>query len=342
MSGGVDSTISAAILKNQGFEVHGFFMQLPLPDLELHMERLRQLAGDMDIPLHVINLKQHFTDTVIHYFTKTYQMGQTPNPCIFCNKTVKFGALLSSMLETGMEKVATGHYARIQHNGFFQLLRGRDASKDQSYFLCRLEQKQLQHMVLPLGELTKKEVYNLAAAMGIKGYNQQESQDVCFLAGNSVASCMRQHGIEEYPGEIVTTHGRILGKHRGIWRYTIGQRRGLGLPDSTPWYVAALNGATNRVIVGKHDELFSHSVLVSEVLWTGHPISLPWYGAVQLRSRHKAEMAKIETSNDTASLELTFDNPQRAITPGQFAAFYENDTIIGSGIITAAQKMKEL
>jgi len=293
MSGGVDSTVSAALLKKQGYNVHGFFMQLPVPNLESHIERLRQLTGAMDIPLHLIDLKQHFTDTVIDYFINTYKQGQTPNPCIFCNKNVKFGILQATMLKAGMHKTATGHYARIKQNDHFQLLRGQDQSKDQSYFLCRLSQNQLQHMILPLGELTKKEVYKLAAAMGIKGYNQQESQDVCFLGGASVASYLDQHDIKAQPGNIVSTNGRILGQHQGIWHYTIGQRRGLGLPDATPWYVTRINGPANQVVVGKHDELFNQSLLLAELLWSSETKSLPWYGAVQLRSRHQPDMAQI-------------------------------------------------
>ncbi len=334
MSGGVDSTVSAALLKNKGFQVHGFFMQLPVPDLESHIKRLRQLTDTMEIPLHLVDLKQQFTNKVIHYFIDNYKQGLTPNPCIFCNKNIKFGALQTTMLKAGMDKTATGHYARIRHNKYFQLLRGMDETKDQSYFLCRLDQNQLQHMMLPLGELTKKKVYKLAASMGIEGYNQQESQDVCFLGGKSVASCLKQYGIHDSPGEIVATDGRILGHHRGIWNYTIGQRRGLGLPDATPWYVTDLDGISNQVIVGKHDELYSKSLLLHEVLWTGEPKKLPWSGAVQLRSRHKPETATVTLGNNATCWHVKFNNPQRAITPGQFAALYENDVVIGSGLIS--------
>ena len=194
-------------------------------------------------------------------------------------------------------------------------------------------------MVLPLGELTKREVYELAAEMGIQGFNQQESQDVCFLGGNSVASCLEDHGIKRQPGDIVSTEGRILGQHQGIWHYTIGQRRGLGLPDATPWYVTGLDGVANRVIVGKHEELFSRSLKLSEVLWSGEARSLPWYGVVQLRSRHQPEMARITAGDDPKSLEVLFDQPQRAVTPGQFAAFYEDEMVVGSGIIAAAENI---
>ena len=335
MSGGVDSSVTAAILKRKGVEVHGFFMHLPLPGIEKHIERVKAVAEKLDIPLEVVNLQEYFSQKVVGYFIDTYMQGLTPNPCIICNKHVKFGCLLRSMLDRGMDKMATGHYARLRadRQNTPLLKKGIDPKKDQSYFLCRLTSDQLKKMILPLGNLTKQEVYNLAAEMGIGSIHSPESQDICFLAGETVASFFEKQGIMNMPGDVVTTGGRIIGQHQGLWRYTIGQRRGLGLPDITPWYVYRLDAGNNRVVVCKNEMLSTQMVVVRDMLWTRDEPSYPFRIFAQIRGSHQPSAASISRESDSL-WTVTFDKPQRAVTPGQFAVLYdEEDIVAGSGVI---------
>lgn len=333
MSGGVDSSVSASILKQQGLAVHGFFMKLPLPGVEEHLNRVRAVAGKLDVPLSIVDLKELFTERVISVFIDTYRRGRTPNPCIICNRQVKFGALRKYMGEQGINKIATGHYARIgrTRDGLLAVQRGLDNQKDQSYFLCRLTQDQLENMIMPLGEQRKTAVYQMARELGLDSVHGPESQDICFLAGKSIAAFFAAWGIQEIPGEIVTSDGRTVGRHRGLWHYTIGQRRGLGLPDATPWYVQRLDESQNRVVVCKEEGLITSRVLVNEVRWTTTPSST-WQGLVQVRGRQRPTPARLEHDSGT-TWRLIFTEPQRAVTPGQFAAFYEDDLVCGSGII---------
>ena len=331
MSGGVDSTMAASLLCEQGHEVHGFFMLLPLPDLETQLRRVRQVSDRLAVPLTLVDLRDRFAAEVIGYFTATYRTGLTPNPCIRCNHAIKFGLLAEAMRSHGMERIATGHYVRLeQQDGRPFVARGGDRAKDQSYFLARLTAGQLQQALFPLGGCTKEQMYARAAGMGLS-FDGQESQDVCFLA-DGLPAFLAEQGIGDQAGPVVTRDGRRLGAHRGVWHYTIGQRRGLGLPDATPWYVVALDGAANRVIVGKHDELFANRCLVHDLRWTHEPPPLPWRGLVQLRSRHVPAAAEL-TPVDAGTWQLTFAAPQRAITPGQFAVFYQDDRVLGSAVI---------
>lgn len=334
MSGGVDSSVSASILKQQGFAVHGFFMKLPVPGVEEHLTRVRAVAGKLNVPLAIVDLEELFTERVINVFIDTYRKGRTPNPCIICNRQIKFGALRRYMHAQGMNKIATGHYARIgrTRDGLLAVQRGRDNTKDQSYFLCRLTGDQLENMIMPLGELHKTAVYQMARELGLESVHGPESQDICFLAGRSVATFFAARGVREMPGEIVTADGRTLGHHRGLWHFTIGQRRGLGLPDATPWYVQRLDESRNQVIVCKQEGLITDRVLVTHVRWTTPPSS-NWQGRVQVRGRQRSTPACLEHDfGDT--WRITFTQPQRAVTPGQFAAFYEDELVCGSGIIT--------
>ncbi|MCL2457263.1 MAG: tRNA 2-thiouridine(34) synthase MnmA [Desulfobulbus sp.] len=333
MSGGVDSTMAASLVYEQGHDVHGFFMLLPLPGLDEHLSQVRQVAGQLTIPLTVIDMRRHFTDQVVGYFTATYQSGLTPNPCIHCNHAIKFGLLAEAMRTHGMDRIATGHYARIdQRDGQSFVARGVDRQKDQSYFLARLDAGQVGRILFPLGRWTKERIYHRAAGLGFR-FTGQESQDVCFLASGLPAFLAGQ-GIGEQAGPVVTRDGRQLGEHRGVWQYTIGQRRGLGLPDATPWYVVGLDGLGNRVVVGKHDELFSDRCTIHSLRWTHQPPTLPWRGLVQLRSRHQPASAELIVAA-AGTWQLTFASPQCAIAPGQFAVFYEDDLVVGSGVIAA-------
>lgn len=340
LSGGVDSSVSAVLLQQQGYRVNGFFMRLPLPRIEEQAARVRAVARKLAVPLFTVDMNNYFSEEVISYFVETYLQGDTPNPCVICNRRVKFGLLAEEMRKQGMDRMATGHYARVERSadGRCVLRRGRDAKKDQSYFLCRLSPDQLDRLVLPLGDRTKAEVYRLAAEMRLSTVHGPESQDVCFLAGATVADFFRAHGIPDQPGDIVAAGGRIIGRHRGLWHYTIGQRRGLNLPDASPWYVGDLDAAANRVIVCKRDELLTGRAVVRDVRWLAGSPPLPWHGLVQLRGRHTPAPAAVSEVNGTWF--INFAQPQRAVTPGQFAAFYQQDILLGSGVI-AGQELPE-
>ncbi len=336
MSGGVDSTMAASLLLEAGHRVHGFHMLLPLAEADLQRRRAQQAADRLSIPLTVIDLRRPFAEQVIGYFTGSYRSGQTPNPCILCNATIKFGLFAQAMMQHKMARIATGHYARItiHHNRPF-LSRGLDPGKDQSYFLARLAPGQLHATLFPLGESTKAQMYARAGGMGMR-FEGQESQDVCFLT-DGLSALLAEHGLGEQTGPVVTIEGRQIGEHRGIWHYTIGQRRGLGLPDATPWYVVRLDGKGNRVVVGKQEDLFARRCTLQALQWTYEPLSLPWNGLVQLRSRHAPALAEL-TVLDSATWQLDFAAPQRAITPGQFAVLYEDDRVVGSAVIGTSEE----
>ncbi len=335
MSGGVDSTVAASLLLEKGCQVHGFFMMLPLANLDGQIQRVQEVADSLSIPLHLIDLRQQFSDQVIRYFIEGYQAGQTPNPCVFCNHTIKFGILAKIMLEQGMDRIATGHYARVRQTGpSFAVYRGADRRKDQSYFLARLSSAQLAGAVFPLGDWTKEQVYRRAQALGFS-FAGEESQDICFL-GHGLSAFFAEQGVPARKGTVVTPKGTVLGEHCGVWNYTIGQRRGLGLPDATPWYVVGIDGRENRIIVGKEDDLLQSVCTLHALQWTHTPLPLPWRGHIQLRSRHAPAAAQVRSTGDE-HWQVSFETPQRAVTPGQFAVLYEGDQVLGSAVIGQAE-----
>ena len=331
MSGGVDSTVAVSLLQDRGYQVHGFFMVLPLPNLNAQLQRVQEVADALSVPLHHVDLRHHFSEQVIRYLHEGYLAGQTPNPCVYCNRIIKFGIFAETILHTGMDRIATGHYARLQRVGEQNcVFRGIDPLKDQSYFLARLSSSQLDHLLFPLGGWTKAQVYQRAGELGFH-FQGEESQDVCFLP-QGLPSFFTEQGIKDKIGSIVTADGILLGRHRGVWNYTIGQRRGLGLPDATPWYVVAIDGAANRLIVGKDKDLLQSSCLVHSLQWSHAASSLPWRGLVQLRSRHTPAPAQVSLDSPDC-WRIRFDTLQRAITPGQFAVFYQGDQVVGSAVI---------
>lgn len=336
MSGGVDSSVTATLLKNMGLDVHGFFMALAQPDLDRQIDRVRMVAAHLDIPLHVVDLADPFKETVIDYFIQSYCCGKTPNPCIICNPGIKFGRLLEEILKAGCQRMATGHYARIVQagDGTFHLYKGLDRKKDQSYFLHRLTQEQLAAIIMPLGEQTKKNVYSLAAELGISGVHGRESQDVCFLQGRDLHGFISRHVRPEAGrGSIVNLEGRVLGQHDGIHFYTVGQRKGLGIPDATPYYVVALDSQRNTVIVGKKEDLRQDRLLAGEVNWiAGKEPELPAEFITKIRYRHTGAPARVAPSIK-GTHAVCFQEPQLAVTPGQFAVFYKNDEVMGGGVI---------
>jgi len=336
MSGGVDSSVAAALLQRQGAQVQGVFMALAQPDLAEQVDRVRAVAEYLQIPLTVVDLSEPFRRAVVDYFCASYFAGKTPNPCVICNRTIKCGRLLDGARDAlGAELLATGHYVRISGDEAtgYRLLKGVDSKKDQSYFLGLLTQAQLAHLCFPLGGFRKEEVYDLAAEFGLAFEHTAESQDICFLKHQSVGDFLAVHSPgQERPGPMLTMQGEELGRHAGIHHYTVGQRRGLGLPDATPWYVVGLDPDRDVVVVGKDEDLWQQEVVLPVVHWlSGQPPALPRVCEVKIRSRHPACQAEITRHNGGAL--VTFAQPQRAVTPGQFAVFYDGEAVLGCGEI---------
>jgi tRNA-specific 2-thiouridylase len=336
MSGGVDSSVTAALLKKKGLEVTGVFMSLAQPDIVEQEERVRVMADRLGIGLEVVDLNLYFSEQVLGYFRSSYFNGLTPNPCVICNRQIKFGLFLERALAGGADLFATGHYVRINRDsdGVFHLLKGIDPTKDQSYFLCMLRQDQLARACFPLGDYLKAEVYEMAAEFGFDFSRDQESQDVCFLKDREVADYLNEPGENlPGPGMVVTQNGRKVGEHDGIQRFTIGQRRGLGIPDSTPWYVVGLEPDKNLVVVGKKEDLLCSEMNVSEISWlAGSAPIIDKDIEVRIRYRHQPAPADIQP-DEQGGARVVFREPQRAITPGQFAAFYRGEELLGGGRI---------
>jgi tRNA-specific 2-thiouridylase len=344
MSGGVDSSVAAYLLKKQGYDVIGLtFRGWPQDCRSIEEDKCcgpqavadaRMVAHALDIPYYVVDEMGTFRREVMEYFAAEYQRGRTPNPCVICNEKVKFGSLLRKARALGAEMIATGHYARVTKNGRHELRRAHDGHKDQTYFLFSLNQDQLARAMFPLGELTKSEVRGIAKEIGLKTYGKEESQEVCFVPENDYRRFLRESGIAEKKGEIVTREGRILGHHVGIHNFTIGQREGLNLGGlKRPLYVIELNAETNRVIVGAAEDLLRSEFEVSDCVWHIAPPTEPLEITVKPRHQHPGARAFVEALvGNRASVRLP--EPQRAITPGQAAVFYRDDVVVGGGWIS--------
>jgi tRNA-uridine 2-sulfurtransferase len=334
LSGGVDSTACALLLRDH-YQVEGFFMHLAQPNFAAQKERVLSLAAHLGIPLHVIDLRQAFAEKVLNYFSDSYFKGLTPNPCVICNREIKFGLFLDTILSFGMSGMATGHYARILKTGnIHRLFMGVDPKKDQSYFLSRLSQGQLAKILFPLGEHSKDKTYDFVGEHGFDDFHGLESQDVCFLGHNEIGNFLESRApAEENCGPIISTSGKRLGSHCGLFRYTIGQRRGLGIAADAPLYVVGLDVKTNTVIVGSNQDLLKSRILAEKFHWLAG--SAPDTGkmyTVRIRYSHPGSIAKLALHDDNSG-EILFDEPQRAITPGQFAVVYDDTELLGSGII---------
>jgi tRNA-specific 2-thiouridylase len=310
-------------------------MTLAQPDIEEQVARVRAMADQLEVELTIIDLHQEFADLVLNYFRGSYFRGLTPNPCVVCNRHIKFGLFMDKALAGGAEFLATGHYVRLYRSddGLYHLLKGNDPAKDQSYFLCLLQQGQLARVRFPLGEFRKDEVYEMAGELGLEFTRSEESQDVCFLKDQAVGDFLGESGAADDAGPVVTVDGREVGQHRGIYHFTVGQRRGLGIPDATPWYVVGLEAAGNRVVVGKQQDLFSSRMHVAELNWlAGSAPELPAELEVRIRYRHQPVAARVGPGRQ-GGFDVLFGEPQRAISPGQFAAFYRGEELLGGGPI---------
>ena len=334
MSGGVDSSVTAALLKQAGYGVSGIYARLwPYPDLASTISDLERTCQLLDIPLHQLDLEEEFRRLVIDYFNQEYGRGRTPNPCIACNQHIKFGLLMEKALETGAEYLATGHYARIEPSPEgYRLRQASDQNKDQSYFLYMLGQRQLEHLLFPLGELSKEKIRKIAGEMGLPTASRGESQDVCFIPDNDYRSFIAGH-ISFQPGDMVDIKGKVLGQHDGLAKYTVGQRQGLGLASDEPLYVIELDAANNRLVIGSKDQLLHSVLLASQLSWVSGKAPAGPIG-ITAKVRYKApEVAAELYLND--GVKLRFDEPQQAIAPGQSVVFYQDDFVLGGGIIDA-------
>jgi tRNA-specific 2-thiouridylase len=337
LSGGLDSTAAALRLKERGHRLVALHMLLRPGDSARLNQHVRPLAARLAIPLHTVDLCRAFHEQVITPFLEAYTRGRTPNPCVDCNPRIKFSLLREHAVKLGARWLATGHYARLIRDGLtgrLRLFRARNCSKDQSYFLSRLSQAQLAATVFPLGDLLKSEVRQLAAAAGITGSHREESQEICFVPDNDYRCFLEQHlgRALPRPGPILDLEGRHLGEHGGIHRFTIGQRRGLGIPSSAPYYVVGLEPETHTVRVGRRSDLDGREMLVTDTSWIApRPHTGPLRASVQIRSRHREAPALLEP--DPRGLLVRFLEPQAAITPGQTAVFYDHEEVLGGGTI---------
>jgi tRNA-specific 2-thiouridylase len=335
MSGGVDSAVAALLLKGRGLNCAGAVMRLGPNG---GVEDARTAAEIIGIPFHVFDFTGVFEQNVIAPFIAAYREGRTPNPCIACNRFIKFGHFARRAREMGFVSIATGHYARVERGGGrFLLKKGLDPLKDQSYFLYSLTQEQLSSIIFPLGEMTKADVRALAREAGLTNPKKNESQDICFVPDRDYAGFIGRKTGEVFPkGRFTDTDGSGLGEHRGIIHYTVGQRRGLGIAHETPLYVRELRPETNTVVLGTEDTLFAGTLTAREInLILPVPPGAPLRASVKIRSRQPGQPATV-TQTDDDTLRIDFDTPQRAVTPGQAAVIYDGDTVIGGGTITAA------
>ena len=360
MSGGVDSSTVAAMLRSEGHNIVGLTMQLwnqrrlagheGMPDSVQgrccsldDVYDARRVAETIGIPYYVVNHEDRFERDVVRPFVQEYLSGRTPIPCSLCNNHLKFDQLLTVAQQIGADAVATGHYARVEFDeerGRWLLKRPTDRSKDQTYFLFGLTQEQLSRTLFPLGSMTKPEVRELARKHGLALADKPDSQEICFVPGGDYKKFLDAYlaeqgdSLPDTAGELVTTDGRVIGEHTGIHNFTVGQRKGLGVATGSPLYVLQIKGDARQVVVGEQENLYSRTLLTRRVnLISINDLAEPMRVSVKIRHRHEPAAAVIEMSG-TDRIVVTFDQPQRAVTPGQAAVFYDSDVVVGGGWIS--------
>jgi tRNA-specific 2-thiouridylase len=343
LSGGVDSAVAAYLLKESGYDVLGIHMLLCDVEKERPagtqytggpesvIEHLKRFCRKLDIPFHVLDLRHEFKDRVIDSFYGEYVRGRTPNPCIVCNYHIKFGLCLEKALDMGADRLATGHYARIvNENGLYRLLKGADNEKDQSYFLYRLDQKRLARILFPLGTSTKSDAGAIAQYNEFEVAGNRSSQDICFITGRYGE--IFRHSSAVKSGDIVNSNGDKLGRHSGLAFYTIGQRHGLGIASGSPLYVTGLEPDGNRITVGNERELYRHSLIAKDINWISGTFPARQLDiTAKIRYRSPEVAATVFPEHET--VRVHFEQPQRAVAPGQSIVFYQGDEVIGGGII---------
>ncbi|XOB41418.1 MAG: tRNA 2-thiouridine(34) synthase MnmA [Candidatus Nealsonbacteria bacterium] len=340
MSGGVDSSVSAALLKESGFDVIGVFMKFWAGD-DLNKEynrccskeaekRARRVADVLKIPFYVIDFKKEFKRRIVDSFLVAYKKGITPNPCVVCNKEIKFGLLLKKAKSLGADFIATGHYARIKkEDGLLALIKAKDKEKDQSYFLWKLNQNQLKHILFPVGGYMKSEVRKMAKDFKLSVSDVPESQEVCFIPRTTNAFLKKYLKIKL--GRIVSVKGKVLGEHQGLWFYTIGQRKGIKLPKG-PFYVVAKDKKKNLLIVSKNKkDLYQKQAVLKEINWISK--KAPKFLKIKAKIRYRQKLAKTRIVKIKNKYVLIFNKPQKAITSGQSAVIYDKNKVLGGGII---------
>lgn len=347
MSGGVDSSVAAVLLREQGYEVVGATMRLWSPQgAEYYdspgsccslssVEDARKVAASLDIPFYVLNFRDAFADKVVHYFIESYRAGNTPNPCIACNRHLKFDLFLQKALALGLDCMATGHYARrVAEGEHFYLETAKDKRKDQSYALYNITPEQLGRILFPLGDLTKEQVRTVARKYGLPTAEKEESQEICFIPDDDYKRFLQEEaGMEPRPGTIVLTDGRVVGEHHGVQNYTVGQRRGLGITWPEPLYVLAVNPETGQVVVGTADEVWSDRLLAADC----NLLYWPWAdrsAELHAKIRYHAPVVpcKVQLLPER-QMQVQFLQPVRAITPGQAMVVYAGQRVVGGGII---------
>jgi tRNA-specific 2-thiouridylase len=348
MSGGVDSSVAAYLLKEQGYDVVGVTMQIWQDEDADAIEEnggccglsavddARRVANALEVPYYVMNFKNEFKDKVIDYFIAEYQEGRTPNPCIACNRYVKWESLLTRSLQIGAEYIATGHYAQIVQldNGRYTLKKSATAQKDQTYALYNLTQHQLAHTLMPVGAYTKDQIREIATTINTRIANKPDSQEICFIPDNDYGSFIQDNinkKVED--GNFVDTEGNVLGRHKGIIHYTVGQRKGLGLSLGKPAYVVAIRPESNEVVIGDHEEVFSPILKANQLNFMSiEDLKGEMTVVAKIRYSHQGAPCTIKKTGED-ELICTFEQPQRAITPGQAVVFYDGEYVVGGGTI---------
>lgn len=341
MSGGVDSSVAAYLLKEQGYEVVGATMKLWIPEnIENNAIRdAKKIADQLGIEHHVIELEDKFKNTVVKNFIDSYYEGITPNPCVFCNKHIKFDLMFRVADELDCHYVATGHYSRIKLNeetGKYELLRAKTDKKDQSYMMYNLNQEKLSRILFPIGEYEKPEIRNIAKEIGLEVYNKPDSQDICFIPDGDYEKFLEKYsGRKDKEGKFVDKDGHVMGKHKGITNYTIGQRKGLGITFGKPTYVIDINGKNNTIVLGENRDLFKTTLNAKDVNFLDFEMSeIKEPIKVQAKIRYSSNLSDaIVKKIDDNRVEVEFEEPQRAITRGQSVVFYDGLKLVGGGII---------